>query len=99
VVRILRADGHEVVAASRAHGVNALTGDGLADALAGPDTWPLNEIARKFLSARGDRRQVIADLRARYFGAELDELSLVPGDHPRFGPTSFDDWLRHQASH
>jgi uncharacterized protein YbjT (DUF2867 family) len=68
--------------------------------VAGPDTWPLNEIARKFLSARGDQRQVIADVRARYFGAELDELSLVPGDHPRFGPTGFEDWLRrHQAAH
>jgi uncharacterized protein YbjT (DUF2867 family) len=67
--------------------------------VAGPDTWPLNEIAREFLSASGDRRQVIADVRARYFGAELEELSLVASDHPRFGPTSFDDWLRHQAAH
>ena len=67
--------------------------------VAGPDTWPLDEIARKFLSASGDRRQVIADVSARYYGAELDDRSLIPGDHPRFGPTNFDDWLRHQAAH
>jgi uncharacterized protein YbjT (DUF2867 family) len=66
--------------------------------VAGPDTWPLDEIAGKYLSARGDRREVIADVRAPYFGAELDLRSLVPVDHPRFGPTGFDDWLRRQPA-
>src|SRR5918996_1623889 len=35
VVNILRQRGHEVVAASPSSGVNTLTGEGLADALAG----------------------------------------------------------------
>jgi uncharacterized protein YbjT (DUF2867 family) len=35
VVELLRADGHDVVAASRGTGADVLTGDGLADALAG----------------------------------------------------------------
>lgn len=35
VVDLLSADGHEVVASSRATGVDVLTGEGLADALAG----------------------------------------------------------------
>jgi uncharacterized protein YbjT (DUF2867 family) len=35
LVKRLRQDGHEVVAASRASGVNTLTGEGLAEALAG----------------------------------------------------------------
>ena len=35
LVKILRADGHEVVEASRATGVDALTGEGLAASLAG----------------------------------------------------------------
>ena len=35
LVKILRENGHEVVAASRSTGVNTLTGEGLADALAG----------------------------------------------------------------
>jgi uncharacterized protein YbjT (DUF2867 family) len=38
VVEILRAQGHDVVAASRSSGVDVLTGAGLADALAGADT-------------------------------------------------------------
>jgi uncharacterized protein YbjT (DUF2867 family) len=37
VVELLKADGHEVVAASRSTGLDVLTGDGLADALAGAD--------------------------------------------------------------
>src|SRR5262245_22664653 len=35
VVEILRRDGHEVVAASRRSGIDAVTGDGLAEALKG----------------------------------------------------------------
>jgi uncharacterized protein YbjT (DUF2867 family) len=37
LVELLTADGHEVVAASRNTGVDVLTGEGLADALAGAD--------------------------------------------------------------
>ncbi|OBK89271.1 LysR family transcriptional regulator [Mycolicibacter heraklionensis] len=37
VVELLRAAGHETVAAARNSGVDVLTGDGLADALAGAD--------------------------------------------------------------
>jgi hypothetical protein len=36
---------------------------------------------------------VKADIHARYFGAELDNQSLLPGDNPRIGPTRFEDWL------
>ena len=37
VVDLLTAEGHDVVAASRASGVDVLTGDGLAEALSGAD--------------------------------------------------------------
>jgi len=37
VVQVLKADGHDVIAASRSSGVDVLTGEGLADALAGAD--------------------------------------------------------------
>jgi uncharacterized protein YbjT (DUF2867 family) len=61
--------------------------------VAGPEACPLDKIARKFLAASGDRRQVIADVHARYFGAELNDRSLTPGDHPRLGSIRFEDWL------
>src|SRR5438046_5256227 len=35
VLNLLRAGGHEVVAASPSHGINSITGEGLTDALTG----------------------------------------------------------------
>ena len=61
--------------------------------VAGPDARALDKFAREYLAAKGDTRQIVADVHARYFGAELDDTSLMPGDHPRFGSTSFEDWL------
>lgn len=66
--------------------------------VAGPDARPLDKFARKFLAAAGDERQVIADVHARYFGTELDDQSLTPGDHPRFGSVRFEDWLSHSSA-
>ncbi|HVJ76902.1 MAG TPA: SDR family oxidoreductase [Hyphomicrobium sp.] len=65
--------------------------------VAGPEKIPLDVIARKYLAAKGDRRQVIADVHARYFGAQINDTSLTPGDRPHLGAISFDDWLRTQA--
>ncbi len=67
--------------------------------VAGPDAYRLDEIAREFLAANGDDREVISDAHARYFGAELKEDSLSPGEHPRFGTTTFDEWLHHAPAH
>jgi len=61
--------------------------------LAGPEQFRLDELARRVLLARNDTRRVTADIHARYFGAELDEHSLTPGDNPRIAPTRFEDWL------
>jgi uncharacterized protein YbjT (DUF2867 family) len=63
--------------------------------LAGPETFRLDEIARRVLSAKGDERPVVADTEARYFGAKVDDRSLTPGENPRIAPTRFDDWLSH----
>ena len=61
--------------------------------LAGPEQFRLDELVRRFLSANQDARQVVADVHARYFGAELNDQSLIPGDNPRIAPTRFEDWL------
>ena len=52
----------------------------------------------RLLSAKNDTRQVTADVHARYFGAELDEHSLTPGDNARIAPTRFEDWLSQSAA-
>ena len=61
--------------------------------IAGPEKSPMDKLAQKFLAASNDKRQVIADVHARYFGTELNDQSLTPGDNPRIGPTRFEDWL------
>jgi uncharacterized protein YbjT (DUF2867 family) len=61
--------------------------------LAGPEAFPLDELARRVLRAKGDARRVTADPKVRYFGAELDDSSLTPGDDARIAPTRFEEWL------
>ena len=59
----------------------------------GPEQFRLDELARRDLAARKDPREVIADPHARYYGVELSERTLVPGDDARLGETRFEDWL------
>jgi uncharacterized protein YbjT (DUF2867 family) len=61
--------------------------------LAGPELIRQDELVRRFLSAKQDARQVVTDVHARYYGIELNDQSLTPGDNPRIGPTRFEDWL------
>ena len=66
--------------------------------LAGPESFRLDELARLVLAAHDDRRQVTADVHARYFGAELDDSSLTPGGDARIASTRFEDWLSRSAN-
>lgn len=65
--------------------------------IAGPERLGIDELIRRFVRARKDPRAVVTDPAATYFGAKLDERSLVPGDSPRLGTIRFEDWLA-QAS-
>ncbi|MFW3171637.1 SDR family oxidoreductase [Geodermatophilus sp. CPCC 206100] len=66
--------------------------------VAGPDRRRFDEFVELSLRARGDRRPVVADPHARYFGAEVGQRTLVPDDGALLGGTRFDDWLRRTAS-
>ena len=66
--------------------------NGVAD-IAGPEPFRLDELIRGVLADRGDPREVVTDPRARYFGEELSERTLVPGENARLGETRFDAWL------
>jgi uncharacterized protein YbjT (DUF2867 family) len=61
--------------------------------LAGPEPIHMDELVRRFLSVNRDARKVTIDVRAGYFGTAVNDQSLTPGDHPRLGPTRFEDWL------
>ena len=64
--------------------------------VAGPEQFRLDELAGRYLAARDDRRSVIADPNARYYGAELGERTLVPDNTATIGETRFDNWLSRQ---
>jgi uncharacterized protein YbjT (DUF2867 family) len=62
--------------------------------LAGPVAEPIHETLRRFLTATGDAREVVEDPTVDYFGAHLEEKSLIPtSGRERLGPTTLDEWL------
>ena len=59
----------------------------------GPEQFRFDDLIRLALSARHDPRKVITDPHARYYGAELDERTLMPGVGAHLGEIRFEDWL------
>ena len=64
----------------------------------GPEKFHLDELVRQGLAARKDPREVVADPHARYYGLELSERTLLPGDDARLGETRFETWLNQSAA-
>jgi uncharacterized protein YbjT (DUF2867 family) len=67
--------------------------------LAGPEPIRQDELVRRYLAAKKDPRKVITDVKARYYGTELNDQSLTPGENPMLGTTGFDDWLSRSVAH
>jgi len=65
--------------------------------VAGPQAFKLDELIGQALAAKGDPRHVIADPEARYFGALLQERTLLPGQGATLAPTRFEDWIARSA--
>jgi uncharacterized protein YbjT (DUF2867 family) len=62
--------------------------------IAGPEPFRLDELIRRTLGARNDARKVITDSHGLYYGIEVGERTLLPGDEAHLGETSFENWLR-----
>ena len=62
--------------------------------LAGPEPLALDYVATEIATAFEDGRWIAADVNARYFGAQLEEGSLLPGPNARIGSLRLDDWVR-----
>jgi uncharacterized protein YbjT (DUF2867 family) len=60
--------------------------------IAGPDVYPLDEIGRITLAAKGDGRSVVTDDTAGMFAAAHGDV-LVAGNDARIAPTHYTDWL------
>jgi uncharacterized protein YbjT (DUF2867 family) len=65
--------------------------------IGGPEQFRLDELARRFLDAHQDPREVISDPHGRYYGIEVSERALVPDNNARLGETRFETWLAQSA--
>jgi uncharacterized protein YbjT (DUF2867 family) len=61
--------------------------------IAGPVAEPLTGLARRFMSLTEDPREVVADVHARYFGAELATDTLIPASSAWRGQVNFERWM------
>ena len=67
--------------------------------IAGPERFRLADLVGMYLAARKDPRHVVPDDGALYFGAPLDDTTLVPSatPAPRLGASRFRGWLDAQS--
>ncbi|WP_223629011.1 SDR family oxidoreductase [Microbacterium sp. EST19A] len=65
--------------------------------LAGPEALPIVELGRRVLAHAGDTRAIVEDPAIGYFGGNVNDQSLTPGNDPalrhRIAETSLDEWL------
>jgi uncharacterized protein YbjT (DUF2867 family) len=61
--------------------------------IAGPEVMGLDDLVRRGLAFRGDRREVVTDPEAPYFGARMEERTLMPVDGAQVFETTLDEWL------
>jgi uncharacterized protein YbjT (DUF2867 family) len=71
--------------------------NGIVD-VAGPEQFTLPDLIRTALTARGDSRQVVVDPHARYWGVDIDQDTLVPGDGASLFDIRFADWILETAA-
>jgi len=65
--------------------------------IGGPEKFRLDELARQFLAAQKDPREVVTDPSASYYGVMVSERTLVPEDDAQLSETRFETWLNEQA--
>lgn len=66
--------------------------------IGGPEAVPLPDLIRIALTARGDAREVVSDPAATYWGIQIEERTLVPGEAATLFETRFADWILETAA-
>jgi len=67
--------------------------------IAGPEALAFADAIARVLATRGDRRRVVADPDARYFGAVVRGDALLPGPDARITSLRLADWLSERRGH
>ncbi|MFB8145145.1 SDR family oxidoreductase [Microbacterium sp. NPDC056003] len=61
--------------------------------IGGPEIMGLDEMVRRGLAFRNDPREVVTDPEAEYFGARMQERTLMPVDGVQVFATTLEEWL------
>lgn len=64
----------------------------------GPERFRMPDLMRAALSAHADPREVVLDPSASYWGVQIDETTLVPGDGATLFDIRFEDWAAEAAA-
>ncbi|MFH9090147.1 SDR family oxidoreductase [Streptomyces sp. NPDC017673] len=64
--------------------------------VAGPEELRFEDVTAELLTFLGRRGPVIADARAPFFGAVLQERALLPGPDAHVGHQTFSQWLKNR---
>jgi len=67
--------------------------------IAGPDRMPMPEFVTRYLKATNDPRKVLPNDHGNYYGAQINDTSLVPAGQARLGSISLEAWLSAQVQH
>jgi uncharacterized protein YbjT (DUF2867 family) len=65
--------------------------------IGGPERLRMDQFIPAALAEQGDVREVVVDDHARYFGTELTDDSLVPGDDAELGSIPYEAWAKESA--
>ena len=82
----------EDVADAVAHLALEAPANGIVE-IAGPERESLSGLAQRFMALIEDPREVVSDVHAPYFGAELEPETLVPAKAAWKGALNFERWL------
>jgi uncharacterized protein YbjT (DUF2867 family) len=61
--------------------------------IAGPEQFTMDEFVRRGLAFRHDPRTVVQDPDAQYYGAHIEERTLIPVDGAEIFATTLEHWL------
>ena len=62
--------------------------------IGGPEEFRFGDLIQQHLALSNDPRKVAVDPHGTYFGTELEERSLVPGEGATLSETTYAEWLK-----
>ncbi|SEV88792.1 Uncharacterized conserved protein YbjT, contains NAD(P)-binding and DUF2867 domains [Chryseobacterium wanjuense] len=61
--------------------------------IGGPDKIKLSDLVKKYTAIMKNPDEVVASPEAKYFGAPLNDATLIPKDDAKLGTIHYDEWI------